>query len=327
VEVATFRSDVSYRDGRRPAKVVFTEARADAERRDFTINGMFFDPLAEKVIDYVGGQEDLRTGVIRAIGDPEARFAEDHLRMLRAIRFAGRFDFPIEKHTWQALIKYAPKIKRVSPERIAIELEHILVDPNRARGMQMAYESGLLAPILVSVEPRRLEFGIEILGRLPVRCSFALALAALLAECEARNVGQTCRDLRVSNDLRKQIRWLVDNRARFLENIPVTRGHLKKWLAEPLFEPLILLTRCYLKAKGQSLAPLRRLRRQIKELGDEPIAPPRLLDGHELIRLGATPGPMVGQLAEELYLAQLENQVQTKTQARQWVKNWLSKHR
>ncbi len=326
VEVATFRSDISYHDGRRPEKVVFTDARTDAERRDFTINGMFFDPLTEKVIDYVGGQKDLQKGVIRAIGDPNARFNEDHLRMLRAIRFAGRFDFSIEKATWQAMVKYASKIKRVSAERIAMELEHILVDPNRARGMHLTLESGLLKHIFTSIEPGRLEFGIEILQRLPNRCSFALVLAALLTKCEPKTVSQICRDLRASNDLRKQTRWLVENRTRLLENMPLTKGRLKKWLAEPLFEPLMLLERCYLNANNQSDAPLRQLRRQIKKLGDEPIVPPRLLDGHELIRLGAAPGPMVGRLAEELYLVQLENQVKTKTQARQWVKKWLAKH-
>ncbi|MCP4713124.1 MAG: CCA tRNA nucleotidyltransferase, partial [Planctomycetes bacterium] len=129
IEVATFRSDLSYSDGRRPDKIVYTDARTDAERRDFTINGMFYDPIDKKVIDYVAGQKDLKKQVIRAIGDPIARFNEDHLRMLRAIRFACRLNFSIEPATWKAIIKLAPKIKRVSPERISGELENILVDP------------------------------------------------------------------------------------------------------------------------------------------------------------------------------------------------------
>ena len=326
IEVATFRSDLSYTDGRRPDKIVYTDARSDAERRDFTVNGMFYDPIDEKLIDYVGGSKDLKKRLIRAIGDPVARFNEDHLRMLRALRFACRLNFSIEPTTWRALIEHASKIKRVSPERIAVELEHILVDPNRARGLQLALESTLIKQLFPALNPEKLMLGGDVIRHLPPRCSFALALAALLSEFEPKIVAKTCRDLRSSNDLRKQTRWLVENHELLLKSIPLPQGPLKKWLAEPLFDSLVQLIRCRLKARRLPDQPLRRLRRQINELGDEPINPPRLLDGHELIRLGAQPGPMVGQLVEELYLAQLENHLKTKTDAQKWVQHWLKKH-
>ena len=226
-----------------------------------------------------------------------------------------------------AIIKHASKIKRVSPERIAVELEHILVDPNRARGIQLTLESSLIKQIFPALSPGKVKMGIDVIRQLPQRCSFTLALAALLSEFDPKNAAKTCRDLRTSNDLRQQTRWLVENREPLLESMPLKRGPLKKWLAEPLFESLVQLIRCRLKAHQLPDTPLRQLHRQINELGDEPITPPRLLDGHELIRLGAQPGPMVGQLVEELYLAQLENHLKTKADAKKWARQWLLKHR
>ena len=133
--------------------------------------------------------------------------------------------------------------------------------------------------------------------------------------------------MKTSNYLRKQVQWLLGHRQTLLDAIPMSRGSLKKWLAQPLFEILVKLNRCYLSATGQNDGKLRILRRQIADLGDEPIAPTRLLDGHELIRLGAAPGPLLGRLTEELYLAQLENSVRRKSEARRWVKQWLKQHK
>ncbi len=327
VEVATFRSDADYSDGRRPERVVFTDARHDAERRDFTINGMFYDPLAKQVIDYVGGQTDLRIGLIRAIGDPALRFAEDHLRMLRAVRFACRFNFQIDNDTWLAIRRHAPSLARISEERIAAEFEKILIDPHRVRGVQLTQESGLLEVFFPNLDSHVIKTGIKILDQLPARCSFPLALSAFLAICSPQQINDFCRHLKTSNDIRKHTVWLVDSYPKLLEAIPLSRGPLKKWLAEPLYEPLLQLVRCYLNAQNQDLSPLRRLQRQIRQLGDEPISPPHLLDGHDLIRLGAHPGPSFGQLVEELYLAQLENQVKTKSQAETWTRRWLTQHR
>lgn len=326
VEVATFRSDQTYQDGRRPEKVVFTDARHDAQRRDFTINGMFYDPLADRIIDYVGGKDDLHKGVVRAIGSADRRFEEDHLRMLRAIRFAGRLDFQIEQKTFQAIRKNASKLKHISIERIAIELEYILADPQRKRGLNLAYECGLLENIFPSLGGDDLRFGIKIASALPKKCSFALALAALLINCDGKNSRRICRDLKTSNELRSQVSWLISNRQVLLDAVPLSKGRLKQWLAKPLFEPLLQLARIHARVTSTGKDQLRTLRKQIADLGDEPLTPPRLLDGHDLIKLGAVPGPLVGQLAEELYLAQLENHIQNRSQAVTWVKKWLSRH-
>jgi len=327
IEVATFRSDASYKDGRRPEKVVFTDAQHDAERRDFTINGMFYDPVSEKIIDYVGGKKDLQKKTIRAIGNPNERFAEDHLRMLRAIRFAARLDFKINSATWQAIRKHAAKIQKISAERVAAEFEQILTDPNRTRGLQLASDSGLLQFIFPQIPAEQLTAGMSVINQLPKRCSFALALSALLIDCTTKQADDVCRRLKNSNHVRQQVKWLLGHRGKILDAVPLTKGQLKLWLAKPLLEPLLQLNRSYLKATRQSDTKLRRLRRQINELGSETIAPPRLLNGHDLIRLGAAPGPMVGRLAEELYLAQLENEVKTADEADTWVKLWLERHR
>lgn len=327
IEVATFRSDTSYKDGRRPEKVVFTDAQHDAERRDFTINGMFYDPVSEKIIDYVGGKKDLQKKVVRAIGNPSERFAEDHLRMLRAVRFAARLDFKINKTTWHAIHKHAAKIQKISAERIASEFEQILTDPNRTRGLQLASDSGLLQFIFPQITAEQLITGMSVINQLPKRCSFALALSALLIDCTTKQADDVCRRLKNSNHVRQQVKWLLGHRCKILDAVPLTKGQLKLWLAKPLLEPLLQLNRSYLKATRQSDTKLRRLRRQINELGSETIAPPRLLNGHDLIRLGAAPGPMVGRLAEELYLAQLENEVKTTDEAARWVKLWLERHR
>ena len=191
----------------------------------------------------------------------------------------------------------------------------------------MARASGLLGVVFESLSEEQLALGIKVVGALPGRCSYTVGLAGLVAGCDGSEAGQVCRGLKTSNDLRKHVQWLVGNYHGIIGAERLSRGELKKWLAEPLFEPLMLLARCYCKAVGRSTAALRRLRRQIAELGDEPISPSRLLDGHELIKLGAEPGPMVGQLGEELYLAQLENHVRSGADARRWVKDWLEGHR
>jgi poly(A) polymerase len=326
VEVATFRNDGEYHDGRRPSKVVFTDAREDALRRDFTINGMFYDLLNHRVIDYVGGRKDLKQGVVRAIGRPEERFAEDHLRMLRAVRFAARMGFRVETKTSRAIKENAGRIKRISAERIMAELERILTDPNRARGIDLAIRFNLLKYILPTMSDAEVRIGTATLKQIPANCTLSLGVAALLVACSADKSAEICRVLKSDNQLRKQVHWLVDKRARLIAAVPMSKGRLKQWLAKPLFEILMTLCQSFLLADKEDLSPLRQIRRQIKALGKEPIAPERFLDGHELIRLGATPGPMVGHLAEELYLAQLENEIGSKSQARKWASNWLAKH-
>jgi hypothetical protein len=184
IEVATFRTDAAYSDGRHPDAVTFTDAEHDAQRRDFTINGLFFDPVAEKIVDYVGGREDIERRVIRAIGDPRLRLSEDRLRMLRAVRFAATFNFEIEPQTFAAIQAMAGDITSVSPERIGMEIRRMLVGPNRARALELLRESRLLRQVLPEVAnlpPARFDETLRILGGLR-EPSLPLALAALLRE-------------------------------------------------------------------------------------------------------------------------------------------------
>jgi len=327
MEVATFRSETGYADGRRPGKVVFTDARQDALRRDFTINGMFLDPLRDEVIDYVGGRADLQQGVIRAIGKPQERFGEDHLRMLRAVRFAARMEFAIDPATWRAIREHADKLSRISAERIGMELEYILTDPSRGRGGKLLLEAGFAGTIFPGVAAEMLAGGLKVLETWSRRIGFGPALAALLCYANAGQVSKVCRHLKTSNDIRHQAVWLVTHQEKLLTAMPMSKGPLKQWLSEPLFETLVKLLRCRLRAEGCSQTVLLRLRRQIRELGDEPVAPPPLLDGHDLMQLGCPAGPLLGRLIEELYLAQLENQVADAPQARRWAREWLDRHR
>lgn len=327
VEVATFRSEAGYRDGRHPDEVEFTNAAEDAGRRDFTINGMFYDPVAERVIDYVDGRADLDRRIVRTIGDPQERFAEDYLRMLRAIRFSTRLGFAIEPATFAAIRKNAGYITRISGERIAIELEAILVDPNRQAGASMLFESGLADAILPGLPGVRRPRALALLGRLRRRVDFALALAAFLAGCHADQALEACRVLKLSRRTTKHLAFLLTHRGDLLEEaMPLAR--LKMLLGRPYFWDLYELERACQKGEGnrQGLAALARLRRRVQSLRGVDIRPKPLLNGHDLIRLGAPPGPLLGQLAEELYVAQLEGQLHTAEQAHGWAQRWLQAH-
>ena len=318
IEVATFRNDGGYADGRRPDTVHFTNAEEDALRRDFTINGMFFDPIEEKVIDYVNGQQDLAAGIIRAIGNPVERFTEDHLRMLRAVRFAARFDYQIEPDTWQAVCDHAAMIKKISAERIATELEKILTHPNRLLGMQMTQSSGLLDHIIPH-DQEKITDGINLLAELP-NADFALALAAVLINLATKSVQKICRDLKLSNDIRKKTTWLLESLPMLFDALPLTKGRLKLWLANEFFNDLLTIAYARMRQNNQSTESLDQLSQQITNLGDEPIAPTPLLDGNELMALGIPQGPQLGKAVAQTYLAQLEGEITSKSQAIEWVK-------
>jgi poly(A) polymerase len=321
VEVATFRTEAGYADGRHPSKVRFADPAEDASRRDFTINGMFYDPLQKKVIDYVGGQVDLKKKLVRTIGLPAERFGEDYLRMLRAVRFATQLGFKIEDKTWSAICDTAKNITRISGERIAMELEGILVDPNRSLGAKLLIECGLAEVIFPGFVGKEAELAVSILGRLPKKTDFALGLAGLFAACPAEFAIERCEVLKLSRNQNKHIKFLLDNRDRLL-NEQMSLAELKMILAEPYFDDLYELQ----KAMGKSVAALVNLRKRIKALGDVELKPKPLLDGHSLMKLGAVPGPAFGQLARELYIAQLEGNLQTPKQAEQWTLKWLQKH-
>jgi poly(A) polymerase len=327
VEVATFRSEAGYRDGRHPDEVAFTHAAEDAGRRDFTINGMFYDPLAERVIDYVDGQADLARQVVRTIGDPQERFAEDYLRMLRAIRFSTRLGFAIEPATFDAIRRNAGNITRISGERVATELEAILVDPNRQKGASLLFESGLADSVFPGLPAGHAHRALPVLGYLRKRVDFGLALAAFLAGCPADLSMDKCHILKLSRSRTKHLTFLLTHRGHLLDD-EMALARLKTLLAKPCFWDLYELERAAQKAAANrpALAALARLRKRVQSLRGVDVRPKPLLNGHDLMRLGATPGPVVGRLAEELYMAQLEGLVHTKEQAGDWVGRWLQKH-
>jgi len=329
VEVATFRTETGYADGRHPGIVEFANAAEDASRRDFTINGMFYDPLQKHVIDYVNGQADLKAKIVRTIGKPAERFAEDYLRMLRAVRFSTQLGFSIEPSTWSAIRSNAKKIAKISGERIAIELEGILVNPNRGTGASMLFESRLAEAIFPGFTQRQTKFAISVLSQLRKKVDFALALACFFAGCRTEFTLKACQVLKLSRSQNKQIKFLLASRGKLLDE-QMSLADLKKILAEPYFWDLYELQRAIQKAKGdgrKSIAALISLRKRIKALGDVELRPKPLLNGHDLIRLGAVPGPALGQLAEEMYIAQLEGTLQTAKQAEQWAQRWIQKHR
>ena len=328
VEVATFRTETGYVDGRHPGSVKFTTAAEDASRRDFTINGMFYDPIKKEVIDYINGQADLRAKIVRTIGRPAERFSEDYLRMLRAVRFSTQLDFAIEPLTWSAICTNSSNIAQTSGERISIELEGILVNPNRSTGASLLFNSGLaevVFPGLLSIQRKN---AIEVLGQLREKVDFALALAGLFAGCETDFAIEMSQILKLSKRLTKHIKFLLANRGKLLDD-KMSLADLKKILSEPYFADLYEFQRAIQMAEGgpDNTAALENLSKRIKELGDAELQPKPLLNGHDLIRLGAVPGPALGQLSQELYIAQLEGELHSAEQAGYWVKKWLKRHR
>jgi poly(A) polymerase len=326
VEVATFRTESGYADGRHPALVKFAGAFEDAGRRDFTINGMFYDPVNDRIVDYVDGQADLKKHIVRTIGRPEERFSEDYLRMLRAIRFSTQLSFKIEPKTFSAICTSGENITKISGERIAVELEGILIDPNRSTGASLLVESGLANAIFPGFMDKQAKFAVSVLGQLRKKVNFALALGGFFAGCNTEFAMQSCKILKLSRNRTKHLKFLLSGRDKLL-NDSISLAELKKFLAEPYFWDLYELQRAIQRAKKSSITALVNIRRRIKTLGADEIKPKPLLTGHDLIRLGAVPGPVLGQLAEEIYIAQLEGQLQTAQQAEAWAIKWLQKHK
>ncbi|RUL88864.1 CCA tRNA nucleotidyltransferase [Tautonia sociabilis] len=338
VEVATFRSDGAYIDGRRPESVVFSSPEEDASRRDFTINGMFLDPISEEVIDYVGGRRDLEAGLLRAIGDPSARFEEDKLRLIRAVRFASRFGLRIEPETRAALVAMAPKLPVVAAERIAQELRRMLVHPSRAAAMRELMEVGLAAAILPELPPLvgepsdrsgrdRWEHTLAVLEALPHDPRVPISLAALLLEASRSDpdvVERVADRLRLANVERDRASWLVA-RHRDLDDpaaLPVSRR--KRLLAEPGIEDLLVLLRAEAEASGVPAEHVEYCERYLRELPDGPIRPEPLLSGNDLKRLGLPPGPAYKEWLDRAYDAQLEGTIADREQAISWVERLVA---
>ncbi len=325
IEVATFRTESGYADGRHPSKVHFATAAEDAARRDFTINAMFYDPVAKKVIDYYRGQADLKKKIIRTVGEPAERFGEDYLRMLRAIRFSTQLDFAIDQQTESAVCEQAKHITKISGERISAELEGILVSPNRAKGVQLLIETGLAGFIFAGCDCYCAGFIVHLLSYLPAKIDYPLGLASLFAGFETEFVLEKCKPLKLSRNQNKHIRFLLNNRGTLLKELSV--AELKLLLSGPYFEDLFALQKAIQRASNKGIDPLVKLRRRIGKLKGVELRPKPLLNGRNLMALGAVPGPALGQLSREMYIAQLEGTLQSVEQARQWAVKWLQSHK
>jgi poly(A) polymerase len=359
-EVATFRSDEAYIDGRHPSAVHFSSPEEDAKRRDFTINGMFYDPVADEVIDFVGGCDDINAKLVRAIGDPVQRFAEDRLRMLRAVRFATMLDFTIDKQTWGALVANAVSINEISAERIRDELVRIFLSPNRTRGWDLLDSSGLMRAILPELDRMKgvlqpEQFHPEgdvfkhtrlMLEFLPEKLSVPLVFAVLLhdvAKPVTATVDETGRIRfsghdRVGAEMAEEImRRLRFSGAEIEATVEMVRQHmvfkdvpkmrqakLKRFMARPTFEEELELHRVDCEGSHRMLDNYEFLIRKREEFANEPIIPPPLVRGDDLIALGLKPGPKFGEILEAVETQQLEGNLSTRDEALAWVEREYS---
>lgn len=329
IEVATFRTDVNYTDGRRPERVVFTTAEEDAQRRDFTINGLFYDPLDEQVLDYVGGRDDLKAGVVRAIGEPPHRFAEDHLRMLRAVRFATRFGFRIDPATAEAIRGHAHDLSRISAERIREELEKMFLRPTRGQSVREISALGLLPHLWPDARwaDGQCERAARLLDALPTDAGFVLCLAALLLEDSPNEVRRVARELRCSNDEVEDAVWLVER----LDSLQVVEilclPEFKRLLAHRRIDELLALHRAYCAARGLPLDTHEAALRRRAEIPPDQVTPPPLVTGEDLIAMGLTPGPLFGRVLDALYDEQLDNRLRDRDQALARMRQLVVEHR
>ncbi len=335
VEVATFRTESDYADGRRPGVIQFSTAREDAQRRDFTINGLFLDPIENRVIDYVGGQEDLRRKRLRAIGNPNERFAEDHLRLLRAVRFAARFDLTIDQATSDALRVHAPLLKRISPERIADELRRMLTAKSRLVAWRMLWDYGLIDIIcrfMPSAEgadfdekrcpfshlsPEPISFGLALAaGALSYRLHAPNAdLAEMLSHREIIRMGKAMRQaLRISNDELDCMQGTLEGAAMMLLG-ELRLCRYKRFAARPTAGESCRLLHA-LSRTGAHQRRIAQVMDELEKLKDTEVAPPPLITGDDLQeKLGLKPGPAFKRILESVYDAQLENEISTQQQA------------
>jgi tRNA nucleotidyltransferase/poly(A) polymerase len=356
VEVAGFRADAEYADGRRPVAVRPATPQEDAQRRDFTINGMFLDPTDGSVLDYVGGRADLAAGVVRAIGDPAARFAEDHLRLLRAVRFAARFDYQIEPATFAAIQARAARITGIAWERIGDEIVRILTEGSARRGFELLDQSGLLAHVLpeisamhgVAQSPDHHPEGdvfvhtLRLLAQLPTGRE-TLALGALLHDvakplCAGRHadgritfyghpeVGADlavtiCQRLKRSRETWERVDYLVRYHLRHVAAPQMRRSTLRRFLSEDGIDELLELTRIDALASSGDLAAYEFCMRALASFTAEPVKPPPLLRGRDLLALGYPRGPLYARILNAVEEKQLEGELQTPAEALDWVRS------
>jgi poly(A) polymerase len=356
VEVATFRCDVGYSDGRHPDEVRFSrDAQEDVQRRDFTINGLLLDPLSDEVLDFVRGQADLTAGIIRAIGNPELRFGEDKLRMLRAVRFAARFEYTIEPATFAAIRQLAPEIHRVSHERARDELTRMLTEGHARRAFELLDQTGLLHEVLPEIEAMK---GVEqppefhpegdvfvhtmlLLKNLPRPCPPTLAWGALLhdvgkpatfrvapdrirfdghVDVGVKMAEEICRRLRFSNNDTEQIMALVKNHMRFAQVMQMKESTFKKFVRRPGFDEHLELHRLDCQASHRNLASYEFTREKMATLTPEAIRPQPLLSGDDLIAEGYQPGPRFKEILAAVEEEQLEGKLGSAGEALKFVK-------
>jgi len=317
-EVATFRSDEAYVDGRRPTGVVFTNAKQDVLRRDFTINGLLYDPSTEEVIDYVNGQADIKAKLVRAIGDPHARFEEDKLRILRAVRFGARLGYEIEDETWKAVCAMAPNIHQVSSERVRDELSRILTEGQAARGFRMLDVSGLREEILPELEwTGHIERSLELLER-GVEPDFAMGV--LLHETPVQSVESIVQRLKFSRAEMHHITALVENLPQFSKARQMSVASLKRFFRLNRFDEHIALARIHREAEGLDLSDVNYVLGKRGEWTERDIFPDPVLTGGDLIEMGFTPGPAFKEILTRLEEEQLEGRIADRDNALQFVK-------
>ncbi len=355
VEVATFRSDIGYSDGRHPDEVRFSkDPREDVQRRDFTINGLLLDPIRNEILDFVGGGRDLAAGIIRAIGEPESRFQEDKLRMLRAVRFASRFGYSIDPATFAAIKQLAPQITQVSRERIREELTRMLTEEHAGAAFRLLDETGLLAEVLPEIAAMK---GVEqppqfhpegdvfvhtllMLDNLPHLCSLTLAWGTLLhdvgkpptfrvapdrirfdghVDVGVKMTEEICRRLRFSYDDTRQIVALVHNHMRFADVERMKESTLKRFLRLPLFDEHLELHRLDCLASHGNLHYYDLIRSRRNSFTPEAIRPTPLLTGDDLIAAGYKPGEQFRQILSAVEDGQLEGQLHDRDEAMNYV--------
>ncbi|MEI8311074.1 MAG: CCA tRNA nucleotidyltransferase [Verrucomicrobiota bacterium] len=354
-QVATFRADGVYLDGRRPESVTFTSAEGDAQRRDFTVNGLFFDPIEGRILDFVGGEADLKAGIVRCIGVPAERFREDKLRLLRGVRFAATLGFRIDPPTWSALREMASLITAVSAERIREELVKIFVHPSRVRGFDLLDESGLLEVLLPEVTKMKgceqpPEFHPEgdvfvhtrlMLSLLPETVSVPLVFSVLLHDIgkpPAYQVDETGRirfngheslgaemaerifdRLRFSNAQTEAAVVAVQNHMAFKDVQNMRIATLKRFLARPTIDDELELHRVDCLGSHGLIDNYDFLLAKTEEFSREPLIPPPLVTGQDLISIGWKPSPLFKRILDAVQVRQLEGSLTSRAEAMEWV--------
>lgn len=355
-EIATFRSDSGYSDGRRPDAVLFTDAREDAKRRDFTINALFYDPLEDKIFDFVGGQEDLKNKLIRFIGDSHERILEDHLRIIRAIRFKNTFGFQYHPDTYKALKKHAALSGRVSRERMRDEFNKMIAHPSFPEALQDMEDTGVLAIVLPEIQLMKgvaqppefhtegdvFDHTLRSIRAQKLQASLLLRWAVFLhdsgkpetfkiaerirfdghAKRSSELAGQILKRLAFPRKDIKIIQWLVEHHMMVYNVLDMSVGRRRHWFLNPWYLDMLELNRC--DAAGTIPSSLKThdkvlalYRKDMKEL---PREPKRLLTGEEIMEiLGLPAGAKIGEILKELRLLQLEKKMTTKAQAKKWL--------